>query len=292
MRLDRTLNGGVRAESEQIAAMAPPFPVGKPAQSRKEVQISPVIPQVPARRSPHAIAESSSAVALRGDLASSISRLAITGCTTVERNGTYVSRSESRSEDQPVQAPSTTARVVDSGGKKLTSSITFLMDERESLRPDDSASTKTGDDFDSNTAPIPLYPNPGTGSDIAAKAFRDQFMKISESIGPVPIPLPTYPIVRRILPSMSVNNANGALPMQPVRVPSPVAIPRIRETAVAHSNGNAFEYPYQKPDEKLFEALESPKDRLFLLRLEQEIISFVRDSRYDMIWNKDFLSKN
>jgi len=34
----------------------------------------------------------------------------------------------------------------------------------------------------------------------------------------------------------------------------------------------------REPDEKLFEALESPKDRMFLLRLEQDIISFVKDS--------------
>lgn len=33
------------------------------------------------------------------------------------------------------------------------------------------------------------------------------------------------------------------------------------------------------PDEKLIEALESPKDRIFLLRLEQDVIEFVKDSK-------------
>lgn len=33
------------------------------------------------------------------------------------------------------------------------------------------------------------------------------------------------------------------------------------------------------PDEKLIEALESPKDRMFLLRLEQDVIEFVKDSK-------------
>ena len=35
----------------------------------------------------------------------------------------------------------------------------------------------------------------------------------------------------------------------------------------------------QTPDEKLLEALESPKDRIFLLRLEQDVIKFVKDSQ-------------
>lgn len=34
------------------------------------------------------------------------------------------------------------------------------------------------------------------------------------------------------------------------------------------------------PDEKLIEALESPKDRIFLLRLEQDVIEFVKDSKW------------
>lgn len=59
----------------------------------------------------------------------------------------------------------------------------------------------------------------------------------------------------------------SALPA-PVNLPSP----QIANT------GPAFKFQYQEPDEKLFEALESPKDRLFLLRLEQEVITFVRDS--------------
>jgi hypothetical protein len=33
------------------------------------------------------------------------------------------------------------------------------------------------------------------------------------------------------------------------------------------------------PDEKLLEALDSPKDRIFLLRLEQDVIEFVKDSK-------------
>jgi hypothetical protein len=36
----------------------------------------------------------------------------------------------------------------------------------------------------------------------------------------------------------------------------------------------------QAPDEKLLEAMGSSKDRLFLLRLEKQVIDFVQDSKY------------
>jgi hypothetical protein len=36
----------------------------------------------------------------------------------------------------------------------------------------------------------------------------------------------------------------------------------------------------QAPDEKLLEAMASSKDRLFLLRLEKQVIDFVQDSKY------------
>ncbi len=39
-------------------------------------------------------------------------------------------------------------------------------------------------------------------------------------------------------------------------------------------------FPTQNPDTKLLEAMRSPKDRLFLLRLEQQLNEFVLDSKY------------
>jgi hypothetical protein len=34
------------------------------------------------------------------------------------------------------------------------------------------------------------------------------------------------------------------------------------------------------PDEKLLEALRSPRDRLFVVKIEQDFIDFIKDSRY------------
>ena len=59
-------------------------------------------------------------------------------------------------------------------------------------------------------------------------------------------------------------------------LPAPANLSRPENAGL---NGPSMDYKYQEPDEKLFEALESPKDRLFLLRLEQEVITFVKDSQ-------------
>lgn len=34
------------------------------------------------------------------------------------------------------------------------------------------------------------------------------------------------------------------------------------------------------PDEKLIEALQSPRDRLFVVKIEQDFIDFIKDPRY------------
>ncbi len=57
------------------------------------------------------------------------------------------------------------------------------------------------------------------------------------------------------------------------------------ENAQGQLNGagpvvDGFHMFYKKaPDDKLLEAMESPKDRIFLLRLEQDFVSFVKDTK-------------
>jgi hypothetical protein len=60
--------------------------------------------------------------------------------------------------------------------------------------------------------------------------------------------------------------------------PPPVENPQI--LAAVAGTPDAFSTMYaQNPDEKLLEAMASPKDRLFLLRLEQDVINFVQSSK-------------
>ena len=112
------------------------------------------------------------------------------------------------------------------------------------------------------------------GSEAGSRPFREQYYEITESIGSGPHRIP--PIGRRIIagieeegPQMTRSPITCALPA-PANLPHPDHLgPR----------GPTIDYKYQEHHEKLFEALESPKDRLFLLRLEQEVITFVKDSQ-------------
>ena len=58
---------------------------------------------------------------------------------------------------------------------------------------------------------------------------------------------------------------NGGRPMsQPVGNGMPPGVPNLPSA----------------PDEKLIEALQSPRDRLFVVKIEQDFIDFIKDSRY------------
>lgn len=156
-------------------------------------------------------------------------------------------------------------------GKSTASGTTFGMDEKESLRPDDSASVMAAEEEDlSSTA------GSRPGSETGAKAFRDQFHEISERLGyPVSRGIPTAPRGHTSIPSPAPSRPTGA-PARSDAVPGKAACSIISPLP----NGSLpLGFSQSEPDEKLLEALESPKDRLFLLRLEQEVIEFVRESK-------------
>ncbi|KAI9811612.1 MAG: hypothetical protein M1827_005361 [Pycnora praestabilis] len=154
-------------------------------------------------------------------------------------------------------------------GKSVASGTTFALDEKESLRPDDSASVKAGDEDDS-------FSGPGSrvGSEAGARAFRDQFSEISERTGPSPqrgtiAARFSIPLIQPTVPDLSCTRQLPICPNQP-------SLPG-QETF--KGTGAPYGFSLQGPDEKLLEALESPKDRLFLLRLEQDVIDFVKNSK-------------
>ncbi|KAJ8106583.1 hypothetical protein ONZ43_g7020 [Nemania bipapillata] len=96
-------------------------------------------------------------------------------------------------------------------GKSITSGTTFALDEKESLRPDDSASVKAAAEDDEAFSVVPLH--------------------------------------------RAVPQASNIPPEQP------------QALGGANISSDAFNSIYGKnPDEKLLEAMKSPKDRLFLLR--------------------------
>jgi len=156
-------------------------------------------------------------------------------------------------------------------GKSITSGTTFALDEKESLRPDDSASVKAAaEDDDAFSIRGSYIASSRMGSDLAARIQRIQ-------IGDMPprVVAPNHIVVG------SKNQGSGT-PQSGTSDKQMVADPKgtlIGGTATPDGLApNAF-YS-QNPDEKLLEAMQSPKDRIFLLRLEQQVIEFVQDSKY------------
>lgn len=150
-------------------------------------------------------------------------------------------------------------------GKSVASATTFALDEKESLRPDDSASVKATEDEDALSTGMTSR----IGSDTVARAFSDQLHEIAVM----------DPLSRQILPGSA---QVAAIPSNPgvLYAPSPLAatdpFPATNGLLVSASGaGDTFQ-----PDEKLLEALNSPRDRLWVLKLEQDVTDFVKDSTY------------
>ena len=157
-------------------------------------------------------------------------------------------------------------------GKSVASATTFALDEKESLRPDDSASLRAVEEEDVTSPPDSVVADSRQGSDNgAARAFRDQLHEIAvmnpqSQRGVPPGRFPSLPTGPHMLydPNQSLS---GGRPMPPPvgnGMPSINGVPNLPSA----------------PDEKLIEALQSPRDRLFVVKIEQDFIDFIKDSRY------------
>nr|XP_036584991.1 r3h domain-containing protein [Colletotrichum truncatum]KAF6794759.1 r3h domain-containing protein [Colletotrichum truncatum] len=152
-------------------------------------------------------------------------------------------------------------------GKSITSGTTFALDEKESLRPDDSASVKAAaaEDDDSFSFRGPNLPNSRMGSDIAARA------RGIIQLGDMPDRRLAQPISGTLSQGMITPQSASSDQQQPSANALSANLP---------DSANLLNTIYgQAPDEKLLEAMASPKDRLFLLRLESELIKFVQNSK-------------
>lgn len=137
-------------------------------------------------------------------------------------------------------------------GKSITSGTTFALDEKESLRPDDSASVQAAAEDDDAAS---LLAGSRLGSEAAAKARARPAIAMGSHAAGILTPQST---------SSEQQVENGA-PLQ------------LNGEA---GSSDALNVIYrQAPDEKLLEALNSLRDRYFLLRLEKEVIDFVENSK-------------
>ena len=156
-------------------------------------------------------------------------------------------------------------------GKSVASATTFALDEKESLRPDDSASLRAVEEEDVISPPDSVVADSRQGSDNgAARAFRDQLHEIAV-MNPQPhrgVPPGRFPNMVNSPHTLYDPNLspNGARPLsQPL------------SNGIPPTNGSPG-MPVI-PDEKLLEALQSPRDRLFVVKIEQDFIDFIKDSR-------------
>ncbi|KAF2973533.1 hypothetical protein GQX73_g175 [Xylaria multiplex] len=150
-------------------------------------------------------------------------------------------------------------------GKSITSGTTFALDEKESLRPDDSASVKAAaEDDEAFSVRSSLLATSRMGSENA----RIHRLRIGDMPEKRPIPV----LSEAQDPGLATPQSGASSQQPPPEQPQTLG--------VAAASSDAFNSIYGKnPDEKLLEAMKSPKDRLFLLRLEQDVINFVLSSK-------------
>ena len=259
--------------------MAPPATNGQP-RSGKENEKSLSTPS-PIRPGKAAVIDSPSAQQLHRELHSQMARLAVKDAPLnlglpYEQQKSNVGLPGLRSDDDRTQVSSSSTKPASLDGKSTTSGTTFALDEKESLRPDDSASVKAAEDDEFGSGPASGAQNSRVGSEAGSRAFRDQFYEITENIGSA-----TYRILpqsRRMIVGIEEESPGLIQPPQVSTLQAPVSIPPPPQ--VIATSGPALDYKLPEPDEKLLEALESPKDRSFILRLEQDVITFICDATY------------
>lgn len=156
-------------------------------------------------------------------------------------------------------------------GKSIASATTFALDEKESLRPDDSASLRAVEEEDVASPPESIIADSRQGSDHgAARAFRDQLHEIAV-MNPQPhrgVPPGRFP----------------TLPNGPHTLFDPNQVPLVARSNVPPVSNGLTPMTGNPdltvvPDEKLLEALQSPRDRLFIVKLEQDFIDFIKETR-------------
>ena len=257
--------------------MAPPLHHGPLIAGRENEKASKALP--PIRSSQASNVESLMVSPSNRELESSMSRLTVKDFPRAlsalnDQQRSNISRAGLKIDDDQTHISSSSTKPASLDGKSTTSGTTFALDEKESLQPDDSASVKAAEDEEFGSGPASGAQNSRVGSEAGNRAFRDQFFEITENIPPGSHRV--HPGGRRIIAGIEEEGPQMTHPPHTPALPAPTILPGPVSLAPV---GPAIDYKYQDPDEKLFEALESPKDRLFLLRLEQEVITFVKDSQ-------------
>lgn len=166
-------------------------------------------------------------------------------------------------------------RKENSDTKSVTSRTTLTLDEKDSLRPDDSASMQAAIEEDIPSPPSSVVAESKEEPDPDAQAFRDQLRQISLTGDPgVIMPHAQRPVGL----GAAVEQRTGVLAFQ-AAAPEADFVP-IHQPEIIRPRVTDSQMWIVPADEKLLEALASPKDRLFVLKVEQDLIDFIKDPKY------------
>lgn len=173
---------------------------------------------------------------------------------------------ETSFEDDRTHLSNSSTKPTSLDSKSMVSVTTFAMDEKESLRPDDSASVQAIDEEESLSGLASGPPNSLTGSESGARGLRDHLRDVN--------PHSSRGILQNDGPVTNDGpRTNGAIP------PDSVANNFIvSNQELLQDPRNVHGFPHD-PDEKLLEAMKSPKDRLLILQLEDKVRHFIQKSK-------------
>ena len=175
-----------------------------------------------------------------------------------QSNGTF-KRETSFEDDRNTHLSNSSTKPTSVDSKSMASVTTFAMDEKESLRPDDSASVQAIDEEESPSGPASGAPNSLIGSEIGARG-----------------PQKPRAILRNFAPLASETDlqGNGSLPVDSESHNSYVGL----NLEAMQGSQSLHGFPLE-PDQKLLDAMKTPKDRLLILQLEEKITHFIRHSQ-------------
>ena len=200
-------------------------------------------------------------------VANAIEGLSLVDHTTIPSSEPHSAESGESLEDDQSHLSNSSTKQQSFDTKSMASVTTFAMDEKESIRPDDSASVRAAEDDESSIAPsrdsgfhrdpelltssARSGPRPNTsGVTIAARRYHTLTLTNPPRFGDLPAPIiQPETLDEQPEPEASVEQPNGLHERPPSL---PIA-----------------------PDEKLLDALATPKDRLPLLQLEEKFLGFI-----------------
>lgn len=172
---------------------------------------------------------------------------------------------DSYEEDQSQISSSSLNKPQSFDTKSMASVTTFAMDDKESIRPDDSASVRAVDDE---------HPHPSLSRNSSFQHENEPQSHRSSRVFPS-----NMTVAGRRFPTLANLPRFGNLPVSPVLESQDVQMPQPPTQIISPDDPrDPSSTVIAPPDEKLMDALASAKDRLPLLQIEEKVLAFLANS--------------